>query len=138
MDVVIAMLCYLLVVLPYSILLFVICYSSNNKEFNECIHEEYLFLFFVEAMSLFLTAEDVGLKGITMPLDGTHVVNVEFARDTSLYLNGQITNMQKMYNANFLYDLRCINQSEYIIGFLVTSNFTPQWSPYLDFQWQLC
>ena len=73
MDVVIAMLCYLLVVLPYSILLFVICYSSNNKEFNECIHEEYLFLFFVEAMSLFLAVHDVGSKGIAN-VDGKNVV----------------------------------------------------------------
>ena len=93
MDVVIAMLCYLLVVLPYSILLFVICYSSNNKEFNECIHEEYLFLFFVEAMSLFLVVEDVGLKGIAMPLDEKNGVDVEFADDTGLYLDGYLINL---------------------------------------------
>ena len=39
MDVVVAMLCYLLVILPYSILLFV-SYSLNNKEFHERIHKE--------------------------------------------------------------------------------------------------
>ena len=47
-------------------------------------------------MSLFFTVEDVGLKGITMPLDGTYVVDVEFVDDTSLYLNGLLTNLQKI------------------------------------------
>ena len=48
-------------------------------------------------MSLFFTVKDVGLKGITMPLDGTNVVDVEFVNDSSLYLYAQITNLEKMY-----------------------------------------
>ena len=32
-----------------------------------------------------------------MPFGGTNVVDVEFADDTSLYLDGQINNLQKMY-----------------------------------------
>ena len=50
-------------------------------------------------MSLFFTTKEVGLKRIAMPLDGTNVVDVEFADDTSLYLDGQINNLQKMYIA---------------------------------------
>ena len=64
-----------------------------------CPLAPYLFLFSVEAMSLFFVVEDVGLKGIVMPLDGTNVVDVEFVDDASLYLDGQITNLQKMYTA---------------------------------------
>ena len=45
-------------------------------------------------MSLFFAPEDVGLKAIFMPLDGTNVVDVEFVDDASLYLDGQITNLQ--------------------------------------------
>ena len=56
-------------------------------------------LFFVEAIRLFFVVEDVGLKGIDMPLDGINVVDVEFTNDTSLYLDGQINNLQKMYIA---------------------------------------
>ena len=48
-------------------------------------------------MSLFFIAEDVGLKGIIMPLDETNVVDVEFANYKSLYLDGQLINLQKMY-----------------------------------------
>ena len=54
-------------------------------------------LFFVEAIRLFFVVEDVGLKGIDMPLDGINVVDVEFTNDTSLYLDGQLTNLQKMH-----------------------------------------
>ena len=53
-----------------------------------CPLAPYLFLFFAEVMSLFFTTEEVGLKGIAMPLDVTNVVN--------LYLDGQINNLQKM------------------------------------------
>ena len=62
-----------------------------------CPLAPYLFLFFAEAMSLFFIAKEVGLKGIATSLDGTNVVDVEFADDTSLYLDGQINNLQKMY-----------------------------------------
>ena len=48
-------------------------------------------------MSLFFIAEDVGLKGIIMPLDETNVVDVEFANYKSLYLDGQLNSLQKMY-----------------------------------------
>ena len=47
--------------------------------------------------TLFFIVEEVGLRGIAMPLDGTNVVDVEFADDTSLYLDGHINNLQKMY-----------------------------------------
>ena len=36
-----------------------------------CPLAPYLFLFFVDAISLFFTTEDIGLKGITMSFDGT-------------------------------------------------------------------
>ena len=44
-------------------------------------------------MSLFFTTKEVGLKRIAMPLDGTNVVDVEFADDTSLYLDDQINHL---------------------------------------------
>ena len=42
-----------------------------------------------------------------MPLDGTNLVDVEFADGTSFYIDGQITNMQKMF-ANVLYNFQHI------------------------------
>ena len=55
----------------------------------------YLFLFFVEAISLFFVAKDVGLNRIAMLVDGTNVVDVELADGTILYLDDQITNLRK-------------------------------------------
>ena len=103
-----------------------------------CPLAPYLFLFFAEAMSLFLTAEDVGLKGIAMPIDGTNVVDVEFADDTSLYLDCHNNNLQKMYTAMQTF---CIASGAAInwnksVGFWVSSDSTtPQWSPHPDFRW---
>ena len=44
-------------------------------------------------MSLFWVVEDVGLKGIAMPLYGKNVMDVEFADATVLYLDGQLINL---------------------------------------------
>ena len=89
-------------------------------------------------MSLFFTVKEVGLKGITMPIDGTNVVDVEFADDTSLYLDGQNNHMQKMYTTVQTFCMASgasINWNK-SVGFLVSSNpTTPQWSPHPDFRW---
>ena len=58
-----------------------------------CSLAPYLFLFFAEAISLFFTTEEVELKGVAMPLDGTNVVDIEFTDDTSSYVDGQINNL---------------------------------------------
>ena len=72
--------------------------SKIREVYDKAAHQHHLyFSFFVEAMSLFFVVEDVGLKGIAMPLDGTNVMDVEFVDDTSLYLDGQLTNLQKMH-----------------------------------------
>ena len=61
--------------------------------YDKVVHLHHIILF-AEATSLFFTVEEVGLKGIAMPLDGTNVDDVEFAYDTSLYLDGQNINLQ--------------------------------------------
>ncbi len=44
----------------------------------------FLFLFFAEALSLFLTARDSGVKGISLPLSILEeILDAEFADDTS-------------------------------------------------------
>ena len=88
-------------------------------------------------MNLFFTVEEVGLKRIAMPLDGTNVVDVEFANDTSLYLDGKINNLQKLYTTVQTF---CMASSASInwnksMGFWVSLNSTPQWSPPPDFRW---
>ena len=59
------------------------------KVYGKAFHLHHIyFRLFAEMMSLFFTVEEVGLKGIAMPLDGTNVVDVEFVDDTSLYPDG--------------------------------------------------
>ena len=74
-----------------------------------------------------------------MPLDGTNVMDVEFVDDTSLYLNGQLTNLQKISTTQQTFcttsfaSINC-NKS---VGIWVAQDSTPQWCPHLDFRWIL-
>ena len=50
---------------------------------------------FAEALHDFLTSEGVGLRCINLPIGHEEVLDVEFADDTRLYLNGKISNLHK-------------------------------------------
>ena len=63
---------------------------ENNHQIKTKV---WFFCFFTEAMSLFLVVENVCLKGIAMPLDEKNGVDVEFADDTGLYLDGYLINL---------------------------------------------
>ena len=55
----------------------------------------FLFLFFVEAMISFLNANDIGLRGLYIPFSNVELREVEFADDTTIYLQGDLDNFQK-------------------------------------------
>ncbi|MCO5582904.1 hypothetical protein L7F22_036806 [Adiantum nelumboides] len=60
-----------------------------------CPFAPFLFLFFAEALSMYLTAEGVGLRGIQLPICGEDLLDSQFADDTGLYLHGQEANLQR-------------------------------------------
>jgi hypothetical protein len=59
----------------------------------------FLFLFFAEAMSTYLLAQDVGIKGITIPLTTKEVLDAEFVDDTCLFFKGNNNNLVKAEQA---------------------------------------
>ena len=64
-----------------------------------CPLAPFLFLFFVEVMCTFLVAEDVGLRGLQMPIQEEALLDAEFADDTSLYLQGHEANLVRAEHA---------------------------------------
>ena len=60
-----------------------------------CPLAPFLFLFFAEALHMYLAGEHVGLKGLQISECSEQVLDQEFADDTSLYLQGQVEKLQK-------------------------------------------
>ena len=74
-----------------------------------CPLAPFLFLFFAESLSLFLTAEDSGVKGISLPLSiSEEILDAEFADDTGLFLKGASTNFSQQKSYSYL--LYCIGR----------------------------
>ena len=56
-----------------------------------------LFLFFVETMKNFLTSQEIGLRGLQLPIKNEDLLNTEFADDTSVNLARQKGNLVCFY-----------------------------------------
>ena len=54
-----------------------------------------LFLFFAEAMSSFLVAQDTGLQGLRLPAREDALLDAKFADDTAAYLHGHEANITR-------------------------------------------
>ena len=54
-----------------------------------CPMAPYLFLFFAEAMSSYLSDVVVGIQGLRIPHSTEELLDTEFADDTSLYVQGR-------------------------------------------------
>ena len=52
-----------------------------------------------EALASYLRSSSVGIKGITLPIAQSVVLDVEFADDTALYVDGEIGNLGQVQNA---------------------------------------
>ena len=102
-----------------------------------CPFAPFLFLFFAEALSMYLTAEEVGLRGIQLPVRGEDLVDSKFADDTGLYLHGQEANLERAEQSLQVF---CEASGALInwrktVAFWISSSPTPAWSPAPGFRW---
>ena len=95
-----------------------------------CPLAPFLFLFFAETMSVYLTAEEVGLRGLQMPIREEALLDAEFADDTCLYLQGQEANLMraKCAIATFCRASGALINWHKTVGFLISGQPMPQWS----------
>ena len=68
-------------------------FSISRSVRQGCPLAPTLFLFFAEAMSSFLTAQNIGLQGLCMPVREEALLDSEFADDIAVYLHGHEANL---------------------------------------------
>ena len=102
-----------------------------------CPLAPFLFLFFAEAMSAYLNHVSIGLKGISLPIIESELLDVEFADDTGLYLEGASDNLMRAELAigNF-----CIASGAKInwhktVGLWIGDSTPLNWCPDPNFRW---
>lgn len=98
-------------------------------------------------MSSFLTAQDIGLQGLRLPLREEELLDAEFADDTAVYLHGQEANSSRFQTAleQFYDDSSAkINASDGFgakinwhksCGFWIGGAELPVWTPCTQFPW---
>ena len=96
-----------------------------------------LFLFFAEAMSSFLVAQETGLQGLRLPIREEALLDAEFADDTAMYLAGHEDNLARFQAA---LEVFCDASGAKInwhksCGFWIGAGAPPQWLPDPSFRW---
>ena len=102
-----------------------------------CPLAPFLFLFFAEAMSSFLSARDTGLQGLRLPIRDEEILDAEFADDTAMYLEGNEVNLLRFQAA---LEVFCVASGAKInwhksCGFWVGAGPPPCWAPDPSFRW---
>ena len=64
-----------------------------------CPLAPFLFILFGEALSSYLRSSTTGIKGLVLPITQSTVLDVEFADDTTLYVDGESTNLDRVQKA---------------------------------------
>ena len=70
-------------------------FSISQSIRQGCPLAPFMLLFFVEAMISFLNVSDIGIRELCVSLSNIEVRDVEFVDDTTLYLKGDLENLQK-------------------------------------------
>ena len=64
-----------------------------------CPLAPFLFILFGEALSSFLRSSTVAIQALALPIENSIVLDAEFADDTALYINGDVSNLDRVHNA---------------------------------------
>ena len=86
-----------------SLVLFVGGYGSifpiSRSVRQGCPLAPSLFIFYGEALASYIRSSSACIKGIALPIAQSVVLDVEFADDTTLYVDGEIGNLGQVQNA---------------------------------------
>lgn len=70
-------------------------FSISRSVRQGCPLAPTLFLFFAEAMSSFLTAQDTDLQGLCLSMREEELLDSQFIDDTTVYLDGHEANLTR-------------------------------------------
>ena len=96
-----------------------------------------LFILYGEALASYLRSSSAGIKGIALPIAQSVVLDVEFADDTALYVDGEIGNLGQVQNAlqNFSEATGASLNWNKSVGVWVGATPHPDWYPGSTFRW---
>ena len=102
-----------------------------------CPMAPFLFFIYAEAMSSFLAAESTRLNGLKVSSAAQDVLDSEFADDTAVFIQGNVSNLSKLEKA---LEIFCVASRAKLnwyktVGFWVGNSSIPGWSPHPYFQW---
>ena len=102
-----------------------------------CPLTPFLFILFGEALSLFLRSSTVAIKEIAIPIENLTVLDAEFADDTALYINGDVSNLDRVQNAlqTFLDATGASLNWNKSVGLWVSDVPRLEWYPGPEFRW---
>ena len=102
-----------------------------------CPLAPFFLLLFVEAMHAFLSAQSTGLCGITLPIEGEENLDSEFADDTTLYVEGSLTNLLQVQEVLLQFCTASEARLNWTktVAFWVSTEPPPNWRPHPSFQW---
>ena len=96
-----------------------------------------LFLLYAEALSSFLTSRHLNLRGLPVPHSHQSLLDIEFADDTTVYLQGDLENLQKLESGLAVFCKRSnamINWHKSCAIWL-SHEAHPTWHPHPAFKW---
>ena len=74
-------------------------FSISRSVRQSCPLAPTLFLFFAEAMSSFLVAQETSLQGLRLPIREEALLDAKFVDDTAMYLDGHEDNLARFQSA---------------------------------------
>ena len=100
-----------------------------------CPLAPFLFLLFAEAMHVFISSQSIGLRGLALPMHGQDILDSEFADNTTLYVDGTLTNLQQVQGAlsHFCIASGAKLNWEKTVAFWVSKEPPPCWAPHHTF-----
>ena len=102
-----------------------------------CPLAPFLFLFFAEAMSSYLSAEDTRIQGLCLSNTSGDLLDLEFADGTTLYVHGSSNNLKRVEKA---LDTFCLGSGAKLnwkktVAFWVSDLPLLGWLPHPKFEW---
>ena len=102
-----------------------------------CPLAPYLFLFYAEALSVYMSATTLDIQGMHITNGSEDLLDSEFADDTAMYVHGTVANLKRV---QAMLERFCLGSGARLnwsktMAFWVSENPLPTWSLHLGFRW---
>ena len=99
-----------------------------------CPLAPFLFILFGEALSSFLRSSMEVIQAIALPIANSKVLDAEFVDDTTLYIRGDVVNLDRVHNVLQIFSdaTRASLNWNKSVGLWASDKPRPEWYPVLS------